>query len=153
MIRSDLVLRLAAMNPHFYKKDCQAVVDAILACIADALVADDRVEIGGFGSFSVKERRAREGRNPKTGANVSVLAKAVLVFKAGRDMRDWVNPERGRPVPRSNHGATGASSNSPANRSKARLAGKVPRPGYQQVNDLDLPPPIHELEHSSRHLR
>ena len=59
MIRSDLVLRLAAMNPHLYERDCQAVVDAILDRIADALVAGDRVEIRGLGSFAVKEQRAR----------------------------------------------------------------------------------------------
>ena len=74
MIRSDLVLRLAARNPQLYEKDCQAVVDAILGRIADALVAGDRVEIRGFGSFSVKERQARPGRNPKTGAKVAVPA-------------------------------------------------------------------------------
>ena len=93
MIRSDLVLRLAAQNPHLYERNCQAVVDAILGRIADALVAGDRVEIRGFGSFSVKERPARDGRNPKTGAPVSVSANCALIFRAGRDMRDRVNPE------------------------------------------------------------
>ncbi|TXM66916.1 integration host factor subunit beta [Methylobacterium sp. WL12] len=92
MIRSDLVLRLAAQNPHLYEKDCEAVVDAILGRIADALVAGDRVEIRGFGSFSVKERQAREGRNPKTGAPVSVSAEGALVFKAGREMQRRLNP-------------------------------------------------------------
>ncbi|TXN77390.1 integration host factor subunit beta [Methylobacterium sp. WL8] len=93
MIRSDLVLRLAAQNLHLYEKDCQAVVDAILGRISDALVAGDRVEIRGFGSFSVKERQARPGRNPKTGAKVSVPAKGALVFKPGKEMRERVNPE------------------------------------------------------------
>jgi integration host factor subunit beta len=76
MIRSDLVLRLAAQNPHLYERDCEKVVNAILGRITDALVAGDRVEIRGFGSFSVKERPARAGRNPRTGAPVSVSAKA-----------------------------------------------------------------------------
>ena len=97
MIRSDLVLRLAAQNPHIYERDCVAVVDAILDRIADALVAGDRVEIRGFGSFSVKERPARAGRNPKTGASVSVPAKGALVFKAGKEMRDRVNPQATAP--------------------------------------------------------
>ena len=75
MIRSDLVLRLAAQNLHLYKRDYQAVVDAVLDLIAAALVAGDRVELRGFGSFMVKERQARAGRNPKTGARVAVSAK------------------------------------------------------------------------------
>ena len=97
MIRSDLVLRLAAQNPHLYERDCVEVVDAILDRIADALVAGDRVEIRGFGSFAVKERQARAGRNPKTGAPVSVSAKGALIFKAGKEMRDRVNPEATAP--------------------------------------------------------
>ena len=73
------------------------MVDAILDRIADALVAGDRVEIRGFGSFSVKERQARAGHNPKTGAPVSVSAKGALVFKAGREMRGRVNPQATAP--------------------------------------------------------
>ena len=92
MIRSDLVQRLAVLNPQFYERECQAVVDAILGCIADALVAGDRVEIRGFGSFAVKEQRARQGCNPRTGARVEVPAKTALAFKAGKEMRDRVNP-------------------------------------------------------------
>ena len=93
MIRSDLVLRLAAQNPHLRERDCEKLVNAILGRIADALVASDRVEIRGFGSFAVKEQRARQGRNPRTGARVSVPAKTVLAFKAGKEMRDRVNLE------------------------------------------------------------
>ncbi|TXN00298.1 integration host factor subunit beta [Methylobacterium sp. WL103] len=91
MIRSDLVLRLAAQNPHLYERNCQAVVDAILGRLADALAAGDRVEIREVGSFSVTRRDARHGRNPKTGAAVAVPAKTALVFKAGKEMRDRVN--------------------------------------------------------------
>lgn len=93
MSRPDLVLRLAALNPHLYEGECQAVVDAIIDRIADALVAGDRVELRGFGSFSVKERQARAGRNPRTGAPVAVSAKGALIFKAGKEMRDRLNPE------------------------------------------------------------
>ncbi|TXN41555.1 integration host factor subunit beta [Methylobacterium sp. WL30] len=96
MIRSDLVLRLAALNPHLYEKDCEAVVDAILGRIADALVSGDRVEIRGFGSFTVKEQRARQGRNPRNGVPVAVPAKTVLAFKAGKEMRARVNPKAAR---------------------------------------------------------
>ncbi|MCJ2103901.1 HU family DNA-binding protein [Methylobacterium sp. E-041] len=93
MIRSNLVLRLVALNPHLYEKDCEAVVDAILDRIAGALVAGDRVEIRGFGSFTVKEQLARQGRNPRNGVPVAVPAKTVLAFKAGKEMRDRLNLE------------------------------------------------------------
>ncbi|TXM64006.1 integration host factor subunit beta [Methylobacterium sp. WL12] len=93
MIRSDLVLRLAAQNPHLYERDCQAVVDAILGRISDAIAAGDRVELRGFGSFTIVESRARMGRNPRNGAPVSVEAKSKLHFKPGKEMRDRVNLE------------------------------------------------------------
>ncbi|TXM91355.1 HU family DNA-binding protein [Methylobacterium sp. WL116] len=102
MIRSDLVLRLVAQNPHLYGRECQAVVDAILDRIADALVASDRVEIRGFGSFSAQQRQGRNGRIPKTGAKVAIPAKNVLVFKVGKEMRDRLNvssnDQRGSPI-------------------------------------------------------
>ncbi|MCJ2104350.1 integration host factor subunit beta [Methylobacterium sp. E-041] len=93
MIRSELVRRLADANPQLYAKDCEAVVDAIIGRIADAIAAGDRVELRGFGSFTVVETRARMGRNPRSGASVAVEAKAKLCFKAGKDMRDRLNPE------------------------------------------------------------
>ena len=91
MIRSDLVARIAAQNPHLYEKDCEAVVRAILNCIADAVVAGDRVEIRGFGAFSIKQREARQGRNPKTGEAVSVDTKASIHFKPGKEIRARMN--------------------------------------------------------------
>lgn len=95
MIRSELVQRLGEANPHLYARDCEAVVDAILGRISDAIAAGDRVELRGFGSFTIVESRARMGRNPRNGAPVSVQAKAKLHFKAGKDMRDRLNPEAG----------------------------------------------------------
>ena len=92
MIRSELVQCLAAANPHLYERECYAVVDAILGRITEALLAGDRVEIRGFGSFSMTRRDARGGRNPRTGAAVAVPTKAALVFKAGKEMRDRLNP-------------------------------------------------------------
>ncbi|TXN32743.1 integration host factor subunit beta [Methylobacterium sp. WL30] len=92
MIRSELVQRLADANPRLYAKDCEAVVDAIIGRIADAIAAGDRVELRGFGAFTIVEARARVGRNPRTGAPVAVKAKAKLCFKAGKDMRDRLNP-------------------------------------------------------------
>ncbi|MCJ2074127.1 integration host factor subunit beta [Methylobacterium sp. E-016] len=98
MIRSELVQRLGAANPQLYAKDCEAVVDAILGRLADAIVAGDRVELRGFGSFTIVETRARMGRNPRSGAPVSVEAKSKLVFKAGKGMRDRLNPQSGTSV-------------------------------------------------------
>src|SRR4051812_25815805 len=93
MIRSELVLRLAAQNPHLYEKDCEALVHAILGKIADARVAGDRVEIRGFGAFSTKDLRAREGRNPRTGESVAVKDKKAVHFKPGKEIRQRLNPQ------------------------------------------------------------
>ncbi|RZL29179.1 integration host factor subunit beta [Methylobacterium sp. WL30] len=93
MIRSELVQRLAAANPQLYAKDCEAVVDAIIGRIADTIVAGDRVELRGFGSLTIVEQQARMGRNPRSGALVSVQAKSKLVFKTGKEMRDRLNPK------------------------------------------------------------
>ncbi|MCJ2107012.1 HU family DNA-binding protein [Methylobacterium sp. E-041] len=93
MIRSELVQRIAAANPQLYAKDCEAVVNAIIGRIADAIAAGDRVELRGFGAFTIVEARARMGRNPRSGAPVSVEAKSKLVFKTGKEMRDRLNPK------------------------------------------------------------
>ena len=87
MIRSELVLRLAELNPHLYERDCEAVVNAILARIVDALACGERVEIRGFGAFSVKDLRARQGRNPRTGESVAVKEKKPIQFKPGKEIR------------------------------------------------------------------
>jgi len=93
MIKSDLIQRIAAQNPHLYQRDVEKIVDAILNEIVDALRRGDRVELRGFGAFSIKFRAARQGRNPRTGAVVSVAKKAVPYFKTGKEMRERLNPE------------------------------------------------------------
>ena len=90
MIKSELVLKIAEQNPHLYQRDVETLVNAILDTIADAL-ARDRVELRGFGAFSVKRRDARRGRNPRTGAAVAVSEKAIPVFKTGKEMRQRLN--------------------------------------------------------------
>lgn len=92
MVRSELILRLAALNPHLYEKDCEAAIDAIIDRISEALAVGDRVELRGFASFAIKKQSARQGRNPKTGATVSVPAKAALAFKQGKGMCERLNP-------------------------------------------------------------
>ena len=96
MIRSNLVQRIAAQNLHLYQRDIEKVVKAILGQITAALAHGDRVELRGFGSFSVKVREARTGRNPRTSAFVPVSKKVVPFFKSGKEMRLRLNPDAAR---------------------------------------------------------
>ena len=91
MIKSELVQRMAARNPHLYQRDIENIIDAILGEIANALARGERVELRGFGAFSVKQRPARTGRNPRTGAHVAVDQKCVPFFKTGKEMRERLN--------------------------------------------------------------
>jgi integration host factor subunit beta len=91
MIKSELVLKIAEQNPHLYQRDVENIVNAILDTIADALARGDRVELRGFGAFSIKRRDARTGRNPRTGETVSVSEKVIPVFKTGKEMRVRLN--------------------------------------------------------------
>ncbi|MBV1705513.1 MAG: integration host factor subunit beta [Hyphomicrobiales bacterium] len=93
MIKSELVQRLAEANPHLYQRDVENVVSAVLDEIVDSLARGDRVELRGFGAFSVKKRDARVGRNPRTGEKVDVASKAAPHFKAGKEMRLRLNPD------------------------------------------------------------
>jgi integration host factor subunit beta len=91
MIKSELVQRIAQANPHLYQRHVELIVNTILEEITQALARGDRVELRGFGAFSVKNRPARTGRNPRTGAKVSVEQKFVPFFKTGKEMRERLN--------------------------------------------------------------
>jgi integration host factor subunit beta len=91
MIKSELVQRIANRNPHLYLRDVEKIVNAIFDEITAALARGDRVELRGFGAFSVKHREARVGRNPRTGAQVPVAEKSVPFFKTGKEMRERLN--------------------------------------------------------------
>ena len=91
MIKSELVQRIAEHNPHLYQRDVENIVNAILDEIVAALARGDRVELRGFGAFSVKKRDARTGRNPRTGEQVEVQEKSVPFFKTGKEMRERLN--------------------------------------------------------------
>ena len=91
MIKSELVQAIAEQNPHLYQRDVENIVNAILDEITSALANGDRVELRGFGAFSVRKRDSRKGRNPRTGEPVEVPAKAVPFFKAGKELRARVN--------------------------------------------------------------
>jgi len=94
MIKSELVQKLAEQNPHLYQRDIEKIVATIFGEIATALAKGDRVELRGFGAFSVKSRPARTGRNPRTGEAVSVAPKHVPFFKTGKELRDRLNTEK-----------------------------------------------------------
>ena len=91
MIRSELVQKIADENPHLYQKDVERIVGTIFDEIINAMAAGDRVELRGFGAFSVKKRKARLGRNPRTGEAVDVGEKHVAFFKTGKLLRDRLN--------------------------------------------------------------
>jgi len=91
MIRSELIQKIADDNPHLFQTDVERIVATVFEEITDALANGDRVELRGFGAFSVKKRDARMGRNPRTGEAVPVDAKAVPFFKTGKLLRDRLN--------------------------------------------------------------
>ena len=91
MIKSELVQRIASNHPHLYLRDVENVVNAIFDKIAEAMAQGDRVELRGFGAFSVRKRQPRVGRNPRTGVRVDVAEKAVPFFKTGKLLRARLN--------------------------------------------------------------
>ncbi|HEX5280688.1 MAG TPA: integration host factor subunit beta [Micropepsaceae bacterium] len=91
MIKSELVTRLAERYPHLYHRDVERIVSTVLDEISSALASGDRVELRGFGAFSVKVRPARQGRNPRTGAAVAVGEKRVPFFRTGKELRERLN--------------------------------------------------------------
>ncbi len=95
MIRSELIQIVAEENPHLYQRDVERIVNTLFEEIIEAMANGDRVELRGFGAFSVKHRDARTGRNPRTGEAVDVEAKAVPFFKTGKLLRDRLNGKEG----------------------------------------------------------
>jgi integration host factor subunit beta len=93
MLKSELIKRITAQNPHLYDRDIEKVVNAIFDEIVEALCRGDRVELRDFGVFSAKLREARQGRNPKTGVAVQVAKKAMPAFRTGKEMRARLNRE------------------------------------------------------------
>ncbi len=93
MIRSELIQKIADENPHLYQRDVEKIVNTIFDEITNAMANGDRVELRGFGAFSVKKRDSRTGRNPRTGDAVDVEEKHVPFFKTGKLLRDRLNGE------------------------------------------------------------
>ena len=93
VIKSELVQIIANRNPHLFQRDVENIVGAIFDEITDALAEGNRVELRGFGAFSVKNRPARSGRNPRTGDSVEVEEKWMPFFKTGKELRDRLNAD------------------------------------------------------------
>jgi len=92
MIKSELIDKIASENPHLYQRDVERIVNTIFETVVTAMEDGDRVELRGFGAFSVKHRPARMGRNPRTGEQVPVDEKFVPFFKTGKELRERLNP-------------------------------------------------------------
>ena len=91
MIRSELIQKIADENPHLYQRDVERIVNTVFEEVTEAMARGDRVELRGFGAFSVKHRPARAGRNPRTGESVEVDEKWVPFFKTGKELRERLN--------------------------------------------------------------
>ena len=91
MTKSELIQRISEMNPHLYQRDVERIVSTILDEIGEALAHGQRVELRGFGAFSVKDRDSRTGRNPRTGETVHVESKRIPFFKTGKLLRERLN--------------------------------------------------------------
>jgi integration host factor subunit beta len=91
MIRSELVTKVAEKNPHLTLRDVESIVAVVFDQITAALSEGRRVELRGFGAFSIRDREARTGRNPRTGSAVDVEAKRVPYFKPGKELRERLN--------------------------------------------------------------
>lgn len=95
MIRSELIQKIADENPHLYQRDVEKIVNTIFDKITEAMTQGNRVELRGFGAFSVKKRDGHTGRNPRTGESVEVDEKFVPFFKTGKLLRDRLNGKEG----------------------------------------------------------
>ena len=90
MTKSDLILRLAEKYPHLLQRDIERIVNTVFDEITNALARNSRVELRGFGAFSVKKREARQGRNPKTGEPIQIPARRVVKFRVAKAAKDAI---------------------------------------------------------------
>lgn len=91
MTKSELVLKLAKRYPHLYHRDVETLVNTVLDSISDTLVEGGRVELRGFGAFSIRRRDARKARNPKNGAEVQIGERYAIYFRTGKELRERIN--------------------------------------------------------------
>ena len=93
MTKSELVRRMGELHPHLQHSDVERVVETIFTSISDALARGARIEIRGFGSFTIRHREARTGRNPRTGVTIEVSRRAAPFFQTGKLLRARLNEE------------------------------------------------------------
>ena len=98
MTKSELIEIISAKQKHLPAKDVELAVKQLLEIMSDALAGGERIEIRGFGSFSLHFRPPRQGRNPKTGEAVALAGQHVPHFKPGKDLRERVNEGAGQPI-------------------------------------------------------
>jgi integration host factor subunit beta len=91
MTKSELIEKVSANVKTFSKKHVEVIVDSLFDSMSESLARGEKVEIRGFGSFKIKERAGRQGRNPKSGENIFIEAKRVPFFKAGKEIRERIN--------------------------------------------------------------
>lgn len=94
MTKSELIEAVAAKVTNFSRKDVEIIVETLFESMSQSLSQGDKVEIRGFGSFKIKERDGRQGRNPKSGENIFIDAKKVPFFKAGKEIRERINDDK-----------------------------------------------------------
>ena len=123
MIKSELIQKIAGTNSNLFHRDVEKIVNVVFDEIVDALARGDRVELRGFGAFTVKHRAPRTGRNPRTGAPVSVTEKFVPFFKTGKELRERLNA--GKPVAK----AGGSSKNAKSAAGRGKAASPTPQTG------------------------
>jgi len=105
MTKADLVEEVVGVC-NLSKKDAEAIVNTVFSSITEALENDDKIELRGFGSFRVRKRRSRQGRNPKTGDQVEVPEKRIPYFKPGKELKDLINSRGNSPNPDPEPGST-----------------------------------------------
>ncbi len=93
MTRSELIEEVASRSPNFTKKDVELIISTLFQSIGESLARGEKIEVRGFGSFKVKQRNARKGRNPKSGEGIFVDSKSVPFFKAGKELRERVDSD------------------------------------------------------------
>jgi integration host factor subunit beta len=121
MIKSELIQKIANANPHLFHRDIEKIVNVLFDEIVMTLARGDRVELRGFGAFTVKHRAPRTGRNPRTGTTVAVSEKFVPFFKTGKELRERLNNKP-------------AAVAKPGRKPKAEKAEKVTKPAAPAVS-------------------
>lgn len=91
MTKSELILSMAKKYPHLYQRDIETLVNTVFDNISDTLVEGGRVELRGFGAFSVRKREARKARNPKNGKEVHIGERHAIYFRTGKELRERIN--------------------------------------------------------------